>query len=121
MMATASADMPPSPEDAAEPDELFVAEVGAERASVVGAGACVALAAVWLWMRGQSEESFWVRGMFCALATGLFVVLHRAELAELLEEEPIRRGLIDEVLQAAAERRGMTLVLQDPRHEAASS
>jgi hypothetical protein len=35
------------------------------------------------------------------------------ELAELLEEEPLRVGVVDEVLQAAAERRGMTLVLAD--------
>jgi hypothetical protein len=36
------------------------------------------------------------------------------ELAELLEEEPLRVGVVDQVLQAAAERRGMTLVLADP-------
>jgi len=35
------------------------------------------------------------------------------ELAELLEEEPLRVGVVDQVLQAAAERRGMTLVLAD--------
>ena len=34
-----------------------------------------------------------------------------AELAELLEDEPRRVGLVDEVLQAAAEGRGMTLRL----------
>ncbi|HET6873725.1 MAG TPA: hypothetical protein VFH70_03040 [Acidimicrobiales bacterium] len=33
------------------------------------------------------------------------------ELAELLEEAPVRSGLVDEVLQAAAEGRGMTLRL----------
>ena len=35
------------------------------------------------------------------------------ELAELLEEAPRRTGVIDDVLQAAAEGRGMTLVLAD--------
>ena len=38
-----------------------------------------------------------------------------AELAELLEDAPIRAGVIDAVLQAAAEGRGMTLVLTDER------
>jgi hypothetical protein len=37
-----------------------------------------------------------------------------AELAELLEDAPQRVGVVDEVLQAAAEWRGMTLVLGDP-------
>jgi hypothetical protein len=37
-----------------------------------------------------------------------------AELAELLAEVPRRSGLVDEVLQAAAEGRGMTLLLADP-------
>jgi hypothetical protein len=36
-----------------------------------------------------------------------------AELAELLEEFPIRVGAVEEVLQAAAEKRGMTLALSD--------
>jgi hypothetical protein len=36
-----------------------------------------------------------------------------AELAELLADTPRRTRLIDEVLQAAAEGRGMTLVLAD--------
>jgi hypothetical protein len=36
-----------------------------------------------------------------------------AELAELLEEAPLRVGVVDDVLQAAAERRGMALVLVD--------
>lgn len=36
-----------------------------------------------------------------------------AELAELLEDAPLRVGVVDEVLQAAAEHRGMTLVLAD--------
>lgn len=36
-----------------------------------------------------------------------------AELAELLEDAPVRAGIVDEVLQAAAERRGMTLNLRD--------
>jgi hypothetical protein len=40
-----------------------------------------------------------------------------AELAELLEEAPVRVGVIDEVLQAAADRRGMTLVLTDVQSE----
>jgi hypothetical protein len=35
------------------------------------------------------------------------------ELAELLEEAPLRVGVVDQVLQAAAEGRGMTLVLAD--------
>ena len=35
-----------------------------------------------------------------------------AELAELLEEEPVRTGVVDEVLQAAEEGRGMTLLLR---------
>ena len=35
------------------------------------------------------------------------------ELAELLEEEPVRTALIDEVLEAAAAGRGMTLRLED--------
>jgi hypothetical protein len=34
-----------------------------------------------------------------------------AELAELLEEAPVRTGVVDQVLQAAEERRGMTLTL----------
>lgn len=38
-----------------------------------------------------------------------------AELAELLEDWPIRVGLVDEVLEAARERRGMTLVLKPGR------
>jgi hypothetical protein len=37
-----------------------------------------------------------------------------AELAELLEDEPQRVGVVDEVLQAATEGRGMTLLLGDP-------
>jgi hypothetical protein len=37
-----------------------------------------------------------------------------AELAELLADAPRRAGLVDEVLQAAAEGRGMTLLLADP-------
>jgi len=36
-----------------------------------------------------------------------------AELAELLEEFPIRVGVVEEVLRAAEEQRGMTLVLSD--------
>jgi len=36
-----------------------------------------------------------------------------AELAELLEDFPVRVGAVEEVLQAAAEKRGMTLVLLD--------
>jgi hypothetical protein len=41
-----------------------------------------------------------------------------AELAELLEDAPRRAGLVDEVLQAAAEGRGMTLLLADPARPA---
>jgi hypothetical protein len=37
-----------------------------------------------------------------------------AELAELLDDAPQRMGVVDDVLQAAAEGRGMTLVLADP-------
>ncbi len=37
-----------------------------------------------------------------------------AELAELLEDAPRRTGVVDEVLQAAAEGRGMTLLLKGP-------
>jgi len=37
-----------------------------------------------------------------------------AELAELLEDAPRRAGVVDEVLQAAAKGRGMTLRLADP-------
>jgi hypothetical protein len=36
-----------------------------------------------------------------------------AELAELLEDAPRRAGVVEEVLQAAAEGRGMTLLLAD--------
>jgi hypothetical protein len=36
-----------------------------------------------------------------------------AELAELLEDAPRRAGVIDEVLDAAADGRGMTLVLAE--------
>jgi hypothetical protein len=36
-----------------------------------------------------------------------------AELAELLEEQPVRAGLVDKVLQAAEEGRGMTLRLRE--------
>jgi hypothetical protein len=36
------------------------------------------------------------------------------ELAELLADAPRRSGLVDEVLQAAAEGRSMTLLLADP-------
>jgi hypothetical protein len=36
-----------------------------------------------------------------------------AELAELLDEEPRRAGVVDEVLQTSAEGRGMTLLLTD--------
>ena len=39
--------------------------------------------------------------------------LEVAELAELLEDAPVRAGVVDQVLQAAAERRGMALVLAD--------
>jgi hypothetical protein len=35
-----------------------------------------------------------------------------AELAELLEDYPVRAGTVDQVLQAGEERRGMTLVLR---------
>jgi hypothetical protein len=38
-----------------------------------------------------------------------------AELAELLEEAPVRTRLVDQVLQAADEGRGMTLVLRNPQ------
>jgi hypothetical protein len=38
-----------------------------------------------------------------------------AELAALLEDEPRRVGAVDAVLHAAAERRGMTLMLTDRR------
>jgi hypothetical protein len=38
-----------------------------------------------------------------------------AELAELLEEAPVRTGVVDEVLQAAEEGRGMTLLLRAPQ------
>jgi hypothetical protein len=36
-----------------------------------------------------------------------------AELAELLEEAPVRAGIVDEVLQAAEEHRGLTLRLRE--------
>jgi hypothetical protein len=36
-----------------------------------------------------------------------------AELAELLSDAPRRVGVVDDVLQAAAEGRGMTLLLAD--------
>jgi hypothetical protein len=36
-----------------------------------------------------------------------------AQLAELLEDAPVRVGTVDEVLQAAAENRGMTLELRE--------
>jgi hypothetical protein len=36
-----------------------------------------------------------------------------AELAELLEDAPVRVGVVDQVLQAAEERRGMTLRLNE--------
>jgi hypothetical protein len=39
------------------------------------------------------------------------------ELAELLEDAPNRVGVVDEVLQAAAEGRGMTLRLSEPEPE----
>jgi hypothetical protein len=42
-----------------------------------------------------------------------------AELAELLEDSPRRAGVVEEVLQAAAEGRGTTLLLADPGHRAA--
>jgi hypothetical protein len=44
-----------------------------------------------------------------------------AELAELMEDAPRRVGLVDAVLQAAAEGRGMTLVLADERGTQAPS
>jgi hypothetical protein len=37
-----------------------------------------------------------------------------AELAELFEDAPRRAGVVDEVLQAAAEGRGLTLWLRAP-------
>jgi hypothetical protein len=37
-----------------------------------------------------------------------------AELAELLEDAPRGTGVVEQVLQAAAEGRGMTLTLADP-------
>jgi hypothetical protein len=40
-----------------------------------------------------------------------------AELAVLLEDAPNRVGVVDEVLQAAAEGRGMTLRLSEPEPE----
>jgi hypothetical protein len=40
-----------------------------------------------------------------------------AELAELLEDAPTRVGVVDVVLQAAAEGRGMTLRLTKPERE----
>ncbi|HEX6394231.1 MAG TPA: hypothetical protein VFZ97_12375 [Acidimicrobiales bacterium] len=40
-----------------------------------------------------------------------------AELAELLEEAPVRAGVVDQVLQAAEERRGMTPRLDEDRRE----
>lgn len=38
-----------------------------------------------------------------------------AEVAELLEDWPVRVGLVDEVLDAARQSRGMTLVLKPGR------
>jgi len=40
-----------------------------------------------------------------------------SELAELMEDAPERVGVIDQVLQAAAEGRGMTLRLIEPSRE----
>ncbi len=40
-----------------------------------------------------------------------------SDLAELLEDAPERVGVIDQVLQAAAEGRGMTLRLVEPARE----
>jgi hypothetical protein len=47
--------------------------------------------------------------------------LQVAELAELLEDLPHRVGVVDEVLQAAAEGRGMTLRLKEPEGEVATT
>lgn len=44
-----------------------------------------------------------------------------AELAELLDDAPLRLGVVDEVLQAAAEGRGMTLRLQPARPRLAAT
>jgi len=38
--------------------------------------------------------------------------LNASEVAELLEDAPVRVGVVDDVLQAAADGRGMTLTLQ---------
>jgi len=43
------------------------------------------------------------------------------ELAELLEEAPQRVGVVDDVLQAAAEGRGMTLRLNEPERRGGHS
>jgi hypothetical protein len=44
--------------------------------------------------------------------------LEVAELAELLEDLPVRTDLVDRVLQTAKEGRGMTLILRDNIDEA---
>jgi hypothetical protein len=45
-----------------------------------------------------------------------------AELADLLEDLPVRAGTVDQVLQAAEEGRGMTLVLRGyPAGDAATA
>jgi hypothetical protein len=40
-----------------------------------------------------------------------------AELAELLEDAPFRVGVVEQVLQAAEQRRGMTLRLRPPQRQ----
>jgi hypothetical protein len=47
------------------------------------------------------------------MVTGFVSVVEVAELAGLPQEAPARVGVVEEVLQAAAGRRGMTLILAD--------
>jgi len=45
-------------------------------------GACAVLAFLCLRFTDLSGNNLWLRGFFCVLTTGLFVVLHRDDLRE---------------------------------------
>jgi hypothetical protein len=52
--------------------------------SWVALAACATFAFIWVQLTPMGEEHLLIRGVFCALATIIFVVLNRAHLGEFL-------------------------------------
>lgn len=73
----------------------------------------------------RPAEKSWLAAAILVGVKTYLTAAQVAELAELLEDAPRRVGVIDQVLEAAAQGRGMTLLLQqtctapsDSRHRA---